>query len=83
MPKKFTRNSVAKTNKTGDLSPEAALRFLEDIRQLAMNRDEPTVPISLRIPANVLRAVKAKAQHEGKKYQSLIIAMICAGLKKP
>lgn len=63
------------------IGPEEALRFLEDMRQLQSEIDEPTVAISLRVPANLLRAVKTTAKSKGTKYQSLIIQLIRNGLK--
>ncbi len=67
-------------SKTAPISPEQIVRFLEDMRNLAGRIDEPTKAISLRIPENILRAVKAQAQFDGKKYQSLIIEYIRRGL---
>ncbi len=63
------------------VSPEQAVRFLEDIRLLTSERDEPTVAISLRVPENILRAVKLMAKSNGKKYQSMIIEFIRKGLR--
>lgn len=64
------------------VSPEEALRFLEDIRIMASEIDEPTVTISLRIPANILRSVKTKAKANGKKYQSLLVEYLRNGLRE-
>ncbi|RYZ91931.1 MAG: hypothetical protein EOP06_05765 [Proteobacteria bacterium] len=69
--------------KPGQMAPEEALQFLEDMRTLASDIDEPTVAISIRIPANVLRAIKAKATLEKRKYQSLVVEFIRQGLKHP
>lgn len=63
------------------IKPEEALKFLDDLQKMQSEIDEPTVAISLRIPQNVLRTVKAKAKIEGKKYQSLINSYIRQGLK--
>lgn len=63
------------------ISPEAALQFLEDIRTMYKDIDEPSVAISIRIPANVLRAVKLKAKANGKKYQSLIVESLRESLR--
>lgn len=63
------------------ITPEEALQFLEDIRQMQEQLDEPTKAISIRIPANILRALKAQAKIENKKYQSLIMQYIRQGLK--
>lgn len=75
------KSRKASISPTPDISPEEALRFLEDMRQLQREIDEPTVAISLRVPENLLRAVKTTAKSQGKKYQSLIIQMIRNGLK--
>jgi predicted DNA binding CopG/RHH family protein len=71
-----------KPRKNTPVSPEEALQFLEDFRQLASAVDEPTTAISLRVPQNILRAVQLKAKADGKKYQSLIIAYIRKGLRE-
>lgn len=55
------------------VSPEQALKFLEDFRLMQAGLDEPTQPISIRVPANILRAFKAIAQAEKRPYQSLMI----------
>ena len=59
------------TKSAKNISPEMALQFLENIRVLAEDKDEPTKLISLRVPENILRLLKAKAKIENKKYQSL------------
>lgn len=72
------RNSMKKRNKTQSkatltsLTPLEALKFLEDMRVVMSDINEPTVAISIRVPQNVLRSIKAKAKLQGKKYQSLI-----------
>lgn len=68
--------------KSASISPEEALRFLEDIRTMASNIDEPTVLISLRVPGNILRSIKLMAKADGKKYQSLMIEYLRKGLGK-
>lgn len=62
-------------------SPLDALQYLESMRQLSEDKDEPTVMISLRVPGNLLKTIKNKAKVENKKYQSLIIEILRAGLK--
>lgn len=64
------------------ITADEALRFLEDIQSIASDIDEPTVAISLRVPGNVLRAVKLKAKADGKKYQSLMIEYLRRGLRE-
>lgn len=64
-----------------NLSPEEAIQFLEDFRTLTDSIDEPTKLISLRVPKNILRALKLRAKHENKKYQSLLIELVRNGLK--
>lgn len=74
-------SSDRKEKKTG-ISPEDALRFLEDIRTMSSEIDEATVAISLRVPANILRAIKLKAKADGKKYQSLMVEYMRKGLRE-
>lgn len=62
-------------------SPLEALQYLESMRQLSEDKDEPTVMISLRVPGNILKTIKNKAKVENKKYQSLIIEILRAGLR--
>lgn len=71
-----------KSTLTPKISPEEALQFLEDIRIMQSEVDEPTEAISLRVPGNVLRAIKLKAKADGKKYQSLMIAYLRKGLRE-
>ncbi|MFZ4404739.1 MAG: hypothetical protein ACOYOK_11610 [Pseudobdellovibrionaceae bacterium] len=66
--------------KKNKISPEEAVAFLDSIRQMTTQLDEPTVAISLRVPGNILRMIKAKAQFDGKKYQSLMIEYLRQGL---
>jgi predicted DNA binding CopG/RHH family protein len=72
---------MAKNKVNKDVSPLEAIQFLEDFRQLAGDIDEPTVAISVRVPANILRAIRTKAKSDGKKYQSLIIEYLRRGLR--
>ena len=65
-----------------EISPEEAVQFLEDIRNMVADRDEPTVAISLRVPGQILRSLKIKARSEGKKYHSLMIEYLRQGLKR-
>ncbi len=73
---------MKKNHKTTTLSPEEALIFLEDIRVMTSEVDEPTVAISLRVPGNVLRAIRLRAKADGKKYQSLIVEYLRRGLRE-
>lgn len=73
-----SKNSALKA----DISPLQAVQFLEDMRKLSSHTNEATIPISLRVPANLLRAVKTRAKIDGKRYQSLIISFIRMGLDK-
>ncbi len=59
--------------KTRDLTPEEAMDFLESFRKIIGHQDESTQLISLRVPANIIRAFKVKAKADGKKYQSMIV----------
>ncbi|MFN8792575.1 MAG: hypothetical protein ACK5Y2_14060 [Bdellovibrionales bacterium] len=69
------------TNPVTHIPPEEAVRFLEDMRLMMAEKDEPTVPMSLRIPANILRALKLRAKSQGKKYQSLMVEYLRQGLR--
>lgn len=71
-----------KSKPLGNITPLQALQFLEDIRTLQNEMDEPTVAISLRVPGNILRALKLKAKADGKKYQSLIIEYLRQALRQ-
>jgi predicted DNA binding CopG/RHH family protein len=64
------------------ISPEEAVRFLEDVRLMSSEIDEPTEAISLRVPGNVLRAIKLRAKADNKKYQSLIIEYLRKALRE-
>lgn len=48
-------------------SPEDAVHFIEGMRLMMGDKDEPTAAISLRVPHNILQAIKIKAKMEGKK----------------
>lgn len=76
------KSRKAKILKAKRILPEEALRFLEDIRTMASDFDEPRIAISLRVPGNILRAIKIKAKADGKKYQSLIIEYLRKGLRE-
>ncbi len=71
-----------KSKSLGAITPLQAIQFLEDIRTLQNEMDEPTVAISLRVPGNILRALKLKAKADGKKYQSLIIEYLRQALRQ-
>ncbi len=67
---------------TPRISPSDALRFLEDMRLLTTEIDRPRVSISLRVPANLLNALKTKAKSEGKKYQSMMLEILRKSLRE-
>ncbi len=62
-------------------TPEDAVEFIEGMRLMMSDKDEPTVAISLRVPENILRAIKIQAKIEGKKYQSLMVEYCRQGLR--
>jgi len=68
--------------KTSRLSPTEAALFIEGMRDLMTEKDEPTVAISIRIPANLLRVLKSQARLKGSKYQSMIIQILRTELTK-
>jgi predicted DNA binding CopG/RHH family protein len=67
---------MKKRNNSKHISPETALEFLENMRTLSSKIDTEKKMISIRIPQNLLEAIKLKAQVENKKYQSLIVESI-------
>ena len=71
----------SRLNTEYSVSPQQALQFLEDMRLLYASKDEATRAISLRVPENLLRSLKACAAIEGKKYQSLMIEILRQGLR--
>lgn len=79
------RKTAAKKNAVSsvEITPMQALQFLEDMRVLYSTKDEATRAISLRVPENILRLLKARATSEGKKYQSLMIELLREGLRAP
>lgn len=75
-------NKKVPAAKSVKVAPEDAIRFLDDMRKMSVNIDEPTVAISLRVPGNILRSLKLKAKADGKKYQSLIVEYLRKGLQE-
>lgn len=69
-------------SKPDEISPEEALAFIDSYQKMLAEIDEPTQLISLRVPANILRVLKTTAKIEGKKYQSMIVEMIRAGIRE-
>ena len=53
------------------------------MRTLAFGLEEKTIMISLRVPANVLRAFKARAQMDNRKYQSTLVQLMRESLEAP
>lgn len=80
MKKERIKNSSL-VNMKNEITPLQAVQFLESMRKLAEEKDEPTVMISLRIPGNILKILKNKAKLENKKYQSLLIEILRKGLR--
>lgn len=76
------KNKKLITKKTKQITPMEALNFLETMRKMSFEVDEPAVLISIRVPQNVLRALKLKAKADGKKYQSLMIELVRKGLRE-
>lgn len=63
---------MKKVKRQARVSPEAAMDFLESFRKMQAGLDEPTKAISLRVPANVLRAYKFIAASEKRSYQTMM-----------
>lgn len=73
---------MPRKSKNQSITPEQALEFLESFHQMQAGQDEPTTPISLRVPGNILKAYKALALAEGRPYQSMMIQALREYLKK-
>lgn len=78
--KKLKKTKIEKNQQS--IAPEQAIEFLESMRTLHENKDEKTELISIRIPQNLLKALKLKSSIENRKYQSIIVNYIRLGLKK-
>lgn len=58
------------------MNPEEVCQFLADYQELMFGVEQTSTLISIRIPDNILRAVKQKSQLAGKKYQSQIVELL-------
>ena len=51
-------------------------KFLDDFQKITMGKDDKTVPISLRVPRNILDVFKYNSQKKKLKYQSVIVELM-------
>ncbi len=65
-----------------DLSKDEIARFLEDFRLLAQGDEGQRLLISLRVPERLLSAFKEKAKREGRPYQTQIVELMRAWVRK-
>ena len=72
---------MKKSNSKKEKEIEEGLQFIESFQKMLADQDEKTIAISLRIPKNILTALKFKAQAKKKKYQSLLVDYVRQGLK--
>ncbi len=64
------------------MKPEQVLQFLEDFRELQKSRKPvKSKLISIKIPEDLLESFKAKANHKGRPYQTLIKDLMKEWLK--
>lgn len=70
-----------KSKAVAKVSPEEAVAYIEAFNKMIHDKDEATVAISLRIPGNLLQALKTTAKLRGVKYQSLLVNFIRQGLR--
>lgn len=64
------------------MKPEQVLQFLEDFRELQKSRKPvKSKLISIKIPEDLLESFKAKADHIGRPYQTLIKELMREWLK--
>jgi len=59
-----------------ELSADQIVTFLEDFRQLYSEKPAPAKLISLKVPRDLLRAFRAKAELTGTPYQTQIKALM-------
>lgn len=77
--KKKKTSAKARKFSTADLKSQEALRalqFIEDYKKLVFQKDEPTKAISVRIPAQLLRLLKAEAEKKGLGYQTHLVQIL-------
>lgn len=64
------------------MKPEQVLQFLEDFRELQKSRKPvKSKLISIKIPEDLLESFKAKADHIGRPYQTIIKELMREWLK--
>jgi len=64
------------------MKPEQVLQFLEDFRELQKSlKPVKSKLISIKIPEDLLESFKAKANHAGRPYQTLIKELMREWLK--
>ena len=80
MPKKTKPKSHRKSNRVRNarderakVTPEQAIDFLESFRDLQAGRDLAKKAISIRVPENLLKSFKARANFEKRPYQTIMI----------
>ena len=61
-----------------EMTPEQIIGFLEDFRRLHGTRPAPSKLISIKVPADLLRAFKAKSALTRTPYQTQIKALMKA-----
>jgi predicted DNA binding CopG/RHH family protein len=85
MKKKKNSAKVRKSSPAETKSQEAlrALQFIEDYKKLVFQKDEPTKAISVRIPAQLLRMLKAEAEQKGVGYQTHLVQILRGYFLKP
>lgn len=81
--KALQRFSDEYLERCGELSPDQILQFLEDFRQLHASRPLPSKLISLKVPVDLLRAFRAKAEMQGTPYQTQIKALMKSWVLEP
>jgi predicted DNA binding CopG/RHH family protein len=76
MKKTLQYLSTESLERSSQMSTKEIVQFLEDFRTIhSQTRSDPSSPsrlISLKVPENLLRAFKIKAEKKGWKYQTLI-----------
>ena len=65
------------------ITPEQALAFVHEFQQLMAGDEGPRKLISLRVPERLLEQFRAKAERQGVRYQTQLIALIRQWLRCP
>jgi len=83
-PKKKTLqvHSPKRIETDRQITPEQALQFLHEFQLLQQGDDGPRKLISIRVPERLLELFRAKAERQGKRYQTEILRLMRESLER-